>query len=236
MSAVFSMRGLTPTDRLILLAYANYADHEGRGARPSVPTVAINCEVSERTVQRTLKRLTEAGYLILESRVGRADRAVNSYRIDLTGCQSVTPSQVHGVTRVSPDPEIDLLLRDPDPDLIDLGSSGSGDTTGACVSPRVEAKAIYTDLASSLGVFSPPLGWAESWLATRTPVEITAAIGKAREAGAKSTRYVDKILESPPKPSRRPDPPWRGWKPGMSPPAGESLVDPYAHLIHTGLE
>lgn len=73
-----------------------------------------------------------------------------------------------------------------------------------------DALAVYSELASSLGIFNAPIGWAESWLdAGRSLADIRDAIGRARENGARRTAYVDTILASPSKRARREPTPLR---------------------------
>jgi hypothetical protein len=59
---------------LVLIALANYADQDGCNAYPSVPTLARNCRMGERTVQRVLKELVAEG-LISEVRPARRHTA-----------------------------------------------------------------------------------------------------------------------------------------------------------------
>lgn len=90
---------------------------------------------------------------------------------------------------------------------------------------------VYSELASSLGVFSAPIGWAETWLGSRTLEQVIDAIGKAREKGAHSTAYVDAILANPP--TARPA---RKTYAAQFANAAEARPDPFAHLIHRGSE
>lgn len=51
-------------------------------------------------------------------------------------------------------------------------------------------------LVEYLGIQSPPLGWAQSWLDRgRTTEDVRQALNIAREKGGKSTRYVDAVLD-----------------------------------------
>lgn len=52
-----------PTARLILTHLAEHADRDGRGAYPSVPTIAEDVEVSVRTVRRHLDSLEGRGLI-----------------------------------------------------------------------------------------------------------------------------------------------------------------------------
>jgi Helix-turn-helix domain len=49
--------------KLILLGYANHTDKHGRGAYPSIQTIADYAECDVRTVQRHIGWLITAGYL-----------------------------------------------------------------------------------------------------------------------------------------------------------------------------
>lgn len=71
------------SDRLVLLALADTASHDGE-AWPAVSTLAEQCGVSVRTVQYSLRRLVELGELEVEPRVHpKGDPTSNLYRIML---------------------------------------------------------------------------------------------------------------------------------------------------------
>jgi hypothetical protein len=67
--------GLT---RLVMLALADHADHEGE-CWPSVETIARKCRVGRRTVQRALDEAERAGELVRVSGGGRGQP--NRYRV-----------------------------------------------------------------------------------------------------------------------------------------------------------
>lgn len=60
------------TDRLVLLAIADHASHEGTDAYPSQPTIAQMCEVSRATVIRSIAHLVAMGELAAEHGEGAA--------------------------------------------------------------------------------------------------------------------------------------------------------------------
>lgn len=66
-SNVFDLKGLTPTEKLVLLAYANYCDEDGR-CYPRQTTVALKVGVARQTVNRTTAKLEEKGLLRVESK------------------------------------------------------------------------------------------------------------------------------------------------------------------------
>lgn len=134
------------TDRLVLLAIADSADHDGTNAWPSVATIARKCQVSERTVQRSIRALVDLGELRVQAQAGgtgkmRDDRRPNLYEIPMgeegdgvtdrrpDGPDGVTPGdtrgdiqRVDGVTTVSPNPSLD-----PSADPSEDPSSPAGD-------------------------------------------------------------------------------------------------------------
>jgi len=54
------------TEKLVLLAYADHSDHEGRNIYPSVNLIAEKTGYSERHVQRITRELQKKKLLILE--------------------------------------------------------------------------------------------------------------------------------------------------------------------------
>lgn len=83
--ALLASADLPKNDRLVLIAIAAHANREG-GAWPSVATIAQYVGVSERTVQRALARLVQAGRLLVRRVAGIATRV---YRIVIDGATSL---------------------------------------------------------------------------------------------------------------------------------------------------
>lgn len=105
--------------KAVLVCLADYADHEGV-AWPSVPVLAKEVQVSQRTIQRTLRALEAEG--LIETDVGtRQDggRTSNRYRLAMTPvtvCHPpVTESHRPPVTGVTP--PVTLLSPANDPPL-----------------------------------------------------------------------------------------------------------------------
>ena len=61
-TAAFAVQGLAPSEKLTLLALANYADQDGR-CWPSQVTLSHDTGLSERTIWSALKKLEDAGLL-----------------------------------------------------------------------------------------------------------------------------------------------------------------------------
>jgi hypothetical protein len=84
--------GRGSNERLLALALLDHADHEGKNIYPSVALLARKTALAERTVQYTLKRMRQAGWLQL---VAEADVAVgNSVRRRRGRTYRVNPSWV----------------------------------------------------------------------------------------------------------------------------------------------
>lgn len=74
---------LDPPAKLVLLAMADHADHEGRNVRPSVDLVAWKTGYSPRQVQRIIREL-ERKHILIRTSAGSGGRGQSThYRIDL---------------------------------------------------------------------------------------------------------------------------------------------------------
>jgi hypothetical protein len=95
---------LPQSDKIVLLSYADHADHTGNSIYPSVGLTAWKTGYSERSIQRITKRLVEHGYLVSE---GKSIYGTNIYKINLEalpkrppyrGGDKLTPPTDRGVT------------------------------------------------------------------------------------------------------------------------------------------
>ena len=68
MGYVWDVQDLSLSEKLILLAYADHARHDGTHIWPSRGTVARMSGCSPRTVQRVTQSLQERGMLLLEGK------------------------------------------------------------------------------------------------------------------------------------------------------------------------
>jgi len=80
---------LPQNHKLVLLAYADHADHDGGSIFPSINLIAYKTGYSERSVQRITRELEEAGYL---QYVGKSDYQTNSYKIAIEKLPIRTPT------------------------------------------------------------------------------------------------------------------------------------------------
>jgi hypothetical protein len=84
-------------DRLVLLALGDHAHHDGTNAYASVEKLALEARLSERQVQRCLRRLETAGHI---EPTGVAQHGQIVYRV-IMGRQNVTPDKMAGATTVT---------------------------------------------------------------------------------------------------------------------------------------
>jgi hypothetical protein len=87
---------LPSSEKLILLAYADHADHDGNNIWPSIGLVARKTGLSRRTVQRITKKLQERDppLLILQGKGGGVGRT-NRWKIPL---ENLKPPDQNGDT------------------------------------------------------------------------------------------------------------------------------------------
>lgn len=83
MSRVWEADKLDITDKMILLAMADYADDSGGGIWPSIPTLAKKCSITERALQARLANMRNDGWLLIDGTKPVRGGQVNVYRINL---------------------------------------------------------------------------------------------------------------------------------------------------------
>ncbi|MEU4781867.1 helix-turn-helix domain-containing protein [Micromonospora sp. NPDC023633] len=114
-AALLATRDLRGTDRLVVLAIAAHTNTAG-DAWPAVATIAEYVGVSERTVQRALARLVQAGRLAVRQVAGIVTRV---YRLVVDGVSSAIKGVTSGAAEVT-------------------DQAPGGDSQSGTVSPEVE--------------------------------------------------------------------------------------------------
>lgn len=77
----------SPTDTLLLIALANYANHEGGSIFPSNQTLQKNTKLDRATIKRSLRRLEKAKLIerisqkIVAVHIERKDKRPHAYRL-----------------------------------------------------------------------------------------------------------------------------------------------------------
>jgi len=96
MGLVWDIEGLTSAEKLVLLAYADHASHDGSGIWPSINKIARKTSLSRRTVQRATKNLEDMGWLI---NYGHHESGTNLWRIPIPyiGGDTMTPPGVQEI-------------------------------------------------------------------------------------------------------------------------------------------
>jgi DNA-binding MarR family transcriptional regulator len=70
-SACWQIEGITPTQKLVLVALADQANDDGV-CWPSIKTIQRRTCLTDRAVQKSIAGLIQAGYLVRDSRYGRS--------------------------------------------------------------------------------------------------------------------------------------------------------------------
>lgn len=153
MTWVFYHARCTGNARVVLLAIADHADDDGRGARPSIATLALKAGISDRTVQRVLEKLRDHyGELRWQEQAG--PRGEHLYEIVMADTQTTTG----GGDTLSP-----LLAPAPDdapglsPDVVPLAGVSACDPGSAAAlveAPEDHVPAAGGDNLSPGGVSS----------------------------------------------------------------------------------
>lgn len=91
MSWIWDNSDTIGTARLLLLAIADNADHDGRNAWPSIATLVRKTRLSERTIQRTVKELEAGGHIELIRGGGRGN--THLFRVLMEPRQPDTPPE-----------------------------------------------------------------------------------------------------------------------------------------------
>lgn len=105
---------LPPLRKLVLLALADHADHDGERIYPSVGRIAYKTGLSHRQVQYELKALRDNDNLIVLVRKGGGRGNPSEYKLDLEKGEQLAPfnpKRVHGVREKgahrAPEPSIE---------------------------------------------------------------------------------------------------------------------------------
>lgn len=93
MGMVFDATDISSTQKLVMLALADYANEEGRSIYPSVETISKRTSLTERAVRKTLSDLRKRGVIVIVKRSGQ--HRANEYAIDVT--------TLKGMSRPAPD-------------------------------------------------------------------------------------------------------------------------------------
>lgn len=121
-SAAFAVQGVSPSEKLVLLALANYADAEGK-CWPSQARLALDTGLTDRQIRRVFVSLIEAGLMTKKERrrpdgyrasdvitltlspdtMSASEEPHRTFGDDLTGHLSpISPDTVSGLTTLEP--------------------------------------------------------------------------------------------------------------------------------------
>lgn len=171
-------------EKIVLLAYADHADSNGRNIFPSVDLIARKTFYEERAVQLTTRKLETGGYLIPD---GTGPRGTNRWRIPiqttLDGGAKIAPAQNTGVKN-APE-EIAPEGNAPEPSVVVLKPS----------MVVVNAGDVFKIYESEIGALTPIIADAIKDACDVYPVDwIPEAITIAVQKNVRNWSYVEGIL------------------------------------------
>lgn len=73
---------MPPNEKIVLLAYADHADHDGRSIFPAMSKIIKKTGYAERTVQLITRKLADDGYLVEEG-TGKSEAGTNAWYIPI---------------------------------------------------------------------------------------------------------------------------------------------------------
>lgn len=180
-------------EKIVLLAYADHADSNGRNIFPSVDLIARKTFYEERAVQLTTRRLETSGYLIPD---GTGPRGTNRWRIPiettLEGGAKIAPVQNTGVKNA---PEGNAPEENaPEPSVVVLKPS----TTSSGDAPKLDLSAeVFRMYETEIGLLTPLIADAlKSWLEDVPQQWIIDAMRRAVVGNKRSWAYVEAILRA----------------------------------------
>ena len=105
---VWKAQRISCNQKLVLLKLADCADDDGRNVYPSVQRIARECCLSERTVQRFLRRFVDLGLLSIEANGFGGRGRARLYRMHLRTLTALgrQPARDAGSNGVDDDPEM----------------------------------------------------------------------------------------------------------------------------------
>jgi hypothetical protein len=131
MAMVFRARLGSPTRKAVALKLADHANEDGESIFPSVRRIAVESEISERTVIRTLNDLKAMKLLLLVEEGGKGPGSTNKYRMDLDMLRRLVPSKK--ADKMSP---LEAKADAPKGDTVTPSKGDNGAEKGDTVSPE----------------------------------------------------------------------------------------------------
>jgi len=109
MSRLFKAQLGSASRKMLAVRLADFADDEGKGIWPTVARLSFETELSERTVQRTLRDFVEEGLLVVVREASGRPGSATRYDFDLTAIEKLPDAKTpvdgcHHVTGVTMSP------------------------------------------------------------------------------------------------------------------------------------
>lgn len=180
-------------EKIVLLAYADHADSNGRNIYPSVDLIARKTFYEERAVQITTRRLESSGYLIPD---GVGPRGTNRWRIPIETTQEggakIAPVQNQDVKNAPEGNAPEGNAPEPSVVVLKPSTASTGDT------PKLGLSAeIFRMYEAEIGLLTPLIADAlKDWLDDVPHQWIIDAMRRSVVGNKRSWAYVEAILRA----------------------------------------
>jgi len=134
---------LPPTAKLVALAYADHADHDGGNIYPSVPTIARKTGLSDRAVTKTTRWLENIGLFMAD---GESPLRTNRWRINM---HWEMVNLVHHGEPDSPNPLITIVNNTESINTVVISNLGEPDSPVNDVQPILDVMAEFGIMANT---------------------------------------------------------------------------------------
>lgn len=136
MVAVIERQFGNPHRKMLAMALADHASRDGRGIFAAKATLAAECEISPRSVQRYMIEFVEAGFLIVVDEGGHGPKSATRYDMNLAWLETLPKCRVERSDEAKKGDR----------------ESPLDENKGDSVSPLIDAKGDSHDTLGRLGV------------------------------------------------------------------------------------
>lgn len=176
-------------EKIILLAYADHADSNGRNIYPSVDLIARKTFYEERAVQLTTRKLESSGYLIPD---GIGPRGTNRWRIPIETTQEggakIAPVQNQDVKNAPEGIAPEGIAPEPSVVVLKPSTASSGEDL---------TREIFRMYEAEIGLLTPLISDALKTWSDEVPHQwLIDAMRRAVVSNKRSWAYVEAILRA----------------------------------------
>jgi hypothetical protein len=177
---------LPHAEKIVLLALADIASDEGTRCYPSIETLRRKCGLEERSVQRIISRLAQAGHITLHKRAGHSTNYTVHPRPTVTPDGKSPPTQGHPTPDGKSPPPPTEGHPTPDPgspiSVIDPSVEPSREPPARARSTMIRLTAFEQEVVDTYHRLLPNLPEVKGWTRRRREL-LNTCIADAKQRG-----------------------------------------------------